>query len=447
MAIRFEPPATRYALSGEVNIAYQVIGEGPFDLILVPGWVSHLDYAWEEPSLARFYQRLASFSRLILFDKRWTGLSDRGGAVPTLEMRMDDVRAVMDAADSERAAVMGVSEGGPMSALFAATYPERTRALVLYGTYARRLKAPDYPWGPDRERRQKFYDLIQQGWGGFVDLRELAPSVADDERFKQWWVGYLRRSASPRDALALARMNSEIDIRPILPAIQAPTLVLHRRGDVDIDAGGSRYMAETIPGAKFVELPGADHLPWIGDSDALVNAVEEFLTGARSTATAGQMLGTVLMTDLVGSTEKAVALGDAGWRDLLQRHHDIVRRELRAQRGQELNNTGDGFVALFDGPARAVYCARAIIAALAPLGLQIRAGLHIGECQLLGGDVGGLTLHIAARVAGLAQNGEVWLSAAVKDLLPGAGLEIESRGEHTLKGIPGRWPLFAARET
>ncbi len=438
-------PETRYAKSGDVNIAYQVVGNGALDLVYVMGWVSNLDYFWEEPSCARFLNRLASFSRLILFDKRGTGLSDRvqESQLPTLEQRMDDVRAVMDAAGSERAALFGVSEGGPMSALFAATYPERTAALVIYGSYAKRIWAPDYPWAPTTEERQKFYDLIAQGWGGVVDLATLAPTAAHDERFKQWWAAYLRRSASPGAALALARMNTQVDIRHVLPAIRVPTLILHRTGDLDIDVGGSRYMGRQIPGAKYVELPGDDHLPWVGGHEAILDEVEEFLTGVRRGPEPDRVLATVLFTDIVGSTEQAAAAGDRRWRDLLEGYHARVRKEIERFRGREIDTVGDGFFAAFDGPARAIRCACAVNDAVRQLGIQIRAGLHTGEVEVMGDNVGGIAVHIGARVASQAGAGEVLVSNTVKDLVAGSGIRFEDRGSHTLKGVPGEWRLFA----
>ncbi len=441
------PPETRYARSGDVNIAYQVVGNGPFDLVYVMGWVSNLDYFWEEPAYARFLHRLASFSRLILFDKRGTGLSDRvpEAQLPTLEQRMDDVRAVMDAAGSERAALFGVSEGGPMAALFAATYPERTSALVMYGTYAKRIWDPAYPWAPTPQERQKFFGLIQQGWGGVVDIATLAPSVVGDERFRLWWAAYLRRSASPGAALALARMNTEIDIRHVLPAIRVPTLILHRTGDLDIDVRGSRYMAERILGDKYVELPGDDHLPWVGDQDAILDEAEEFLTGVRRGPEPDRVLATVLFTDVVGSTERAAELGDRRWRDLLAGYQALVRKELSRFRGREIDTVGDGFLAAFDGPARAIRCACAVSDAVPQLGIAVRAGLHTGEVEVMGDKVGGIAVHIGARVAAHAGAGEVLVSSTVKDLVAGSGIQFEDRGAHALKGVPGEWRLFAAR--
>ena len=441
-------PVTRYAKSGEINIAYQVVGEGPRDLVFVMGWVSHLELFWDEPAVARFMERLASFSRLILFDKRGTGLSDRVpmDALPTLEQRMDDVRAVMDAVGVGRAILFGVSEGGPMTALFAATYPDRTAALVIYGSYAKRIWAPTYPWAPTPEERQKFYDAIERDWGrGDVDLATIAPTAAADPRAREWWPRYFRLSSSPGAALALARMNTQVDIRRILPSIRVPTLILHRTDDLDINVGGARWMAGQIPGAKYVELPGVDHIPWVGDQDAILDEIEEFLTGVRRGPEPDRMLATVLFTDIVGSTERAAAMGDRRWRELLESHHGVVRRELERYRGREIDTAGDGFLAVFDGPARAVRCAASTAGAVQGLGLQIRAGLHTGEVEVMGESVGGIAVHIGARVAALAQPGEILVSSTVKDLVAGSGIEFDDRGTHVLKGVPGEWRVFAAK--
>jgi pimeloyl-ACP methyl ester carboxylesterase len=436
-------PETRYAKSGEVNIAYQVVGGGPRDLILVPGWVSNLEVFWEEPAVARFLHRLASFSRLILFDKRGTGLSDRLGELPNLETRMDDVRAVMDAIGSERAALCGVSEGGVMCALFAATYPTRTSALIMIGSYACLRPTPDYPWGRPLQAQEQFLDTIQRDWGGPVGLDLRAPSVAHDERVRHWWARFLRMSASPAAAVALARMNYEIDIRHVLPAIRVPTLILHSAGDRTLDVQASRYMAQQIPGAKYVELPGVDHLPWAADADAVLDEIEEFLTGVRHGPEPDRILATVLFSDIVGSTDRAAALGDRRWRDLLESYYGVVRRELGRFRGLEVDTAGDGVLATFDGPARAIRCGRSIIEAVRSVGIDVRAGLHTGECELMGGKVGGIAVHTCARVAALARAGEVLVSHTVKDLVAGSGIQFESRGTHTLKGVPGEWPLFA----
>jgi pimeloyl-ACP methyl ester carboxylesterase len=437
-------PETRYARSGDVNIAYQVTGAGPVDLVYVLGWVSHIDLLWEEPSSARFLERLASFSRLILFDKRGTGLSDRvaDSDLPTLEQRMDDVRAVMDAAGVERAALLGLSEGGPMCLLFAATYPERTAALVIIGSYARRVWAEDYPIGASREDYDAFLDEIRENWGGPVGLEVRAPSVAGDAAFRSWWASYLRMSASPGAAVALTRMNGEIDVRHVLPTIGVPTLLIHRTGDRSLPVEGSRYLAERIPGARLVELPGDDHLPWI-DQDGILDEIEEFLTGVRRGPTPDRVLATVLFTDVVGSTERAATLGDRDWRELLARHHALVRSELGRWRGTELDTAGDGFLATFDGPARAIRCACAARDAVRDLGLEIRAGLHAGECEVFGSTVAGIAVHIGARVAALAGAGEVLVSSTVRDLVAGSGISFDERGEHELKGVPEKWRIYA----
>ena len=438
-------PETRYARSGDVSIAYQVVGDGPLDLIFVSGWVSHLDAFWGEPSFARFLRRLASFSRLILFDKRGTGLSDRVpvAELPTLEERIDDVRAVLDAVGVERAALLGHSEGGPMCLLYAATFPERTAALVLIGTYARRLVADDYPFGATPEQYEAFLDEIETGWGGPVGLAVRAPSMEHDDRFRAWWSEYLRSSASPGAALALTRMNGEIDVRAVLGTIGVPTLVVHRSGDRSLPVEGARYLAERIRGARLVELPGVDHLPFVGDQNAILDEIEEFLTGVRRGTEIDRVLATVLFTDIVGSTERAIQLGDREWRDLLESHHLLVRRELERWRGTEVATAGDGFFATFDGPARAIHCACAIRDSVRSLGLEIRAGLHTGECEIHGTTVAGVAVHIGARVSGLAGLGEVLVSSTVRDLVAGSGIEFEARGEHELKGVPEQWRLYS----
>lgn len=437
-------PETRYARSGEVNIAYQVVGDGPFDLVYVPGWVSNVEMMWEDPSHARFLERLASFSRLILFDKRGTGLSDKVSVsdLPTLEQRMDDVRAVMEAVGSERAALFGHSEGGNMAALFAATYPNRTKALVTFGCFAKRIWAPDYPWAPTLEERKKFFDEIQNGWGSAVDLDSLAPSMRDDESFVRWWASYLRRGASPRDALALARMNTEIDIREVLPTIRVPTLVMNRRDDMDAKVEEGRYIASRIPNARFVELPGRDHFPWVGNSEAVLDEVQEFLTGERVEVLPDRVLGTLLFTDIVGSTSRAQALGNTRWAGLVERHFQTLRSELGRFRGQEVNTTGDGILATFDGPARAVRCGCALSSAVRALGIEIRVGVHTGEYEIIGKEIAGVAIHIAARVTAKAGANQVWVSSTVKDLVAGSGIEFHSEGAHVLKGVPGEWNLF-----
>jgi pimeloyl-ACP methyl ester carboxylesterase len=440
-------PETKYARSGEVHIAYQVVGDGPLELVLVPGWISHIEHQWEDPAHARFLERLASFSRLITFDKRGTGLSDRvaESALPTLEQRMDDVRAVMDAVGCSRAALVGVSEGGPMSALFAATYPERTVALVMYGTYAKRIRDADYPWAPSREEHAAVLASYQQNWGTPVRLEVFAPSVAEDERWRQWWARHQRLAASPGAGVALARMNIEIDIRDVLPTISVPTLILHRTGDRLTRIEGARYLATRIPGAKYIELPGDDHLPWLGEADALVAEIQEFLTGVRPEAEVDRVLATVMFTDIVGSTERTAALGDARWRDLLTSFHELVRRETTRFRARIIDTAGDGVLASFDGPARAIRCASAIRTGANALGIKVRSGLHTGECEKTGDKFAGIAVHIGARVAATAEPGETLVTSTVKDLVAGSGLRFADRGAHALKGMAGSWHLFAVQ--
>jgi pimeloyl-ACP methyl ester carboxylesterase len=435
------PPKTQYTKGGDLHIAYP--GEGPLDLVFVPGFVSHLEYQWEHPWSARFFERLGSFSRLICFDKRGTGLSDRAGGIPTLEQRMDDVRAVMDAVGVERAALFGVSEGGPMSLLFAATYPERTSALVLYGSYARRSWAPDHPGGHTEEEWRTTFDAIEKGWGEAADMNLRSPGAVGDEGYRRWAATYQRLAASPGAAIAVMEMNKEIDVRPILSAVRVPTLVLHRAGDRTTRIEQARYMTEHVPGARLVELPGVDHTPWVGDTDAILSEVEEFLTGSRHEVEIDRVLATVLFTDIVGSTERAAQLGDRKWRDLLEGYYSLARRELTRFRGREVDTAGDGFFAAFDGPARAIRCAETISKGVRPLGIEIRAGLHTGECEVIGEKVGGIAVHIGARVASLARAGEVLVSNTVKDLVAGSGIGFEDRGTQTLKGVPGEWRLFA----
>ena len=432
---------TRYAKSGDVNIAFQVVGEGPLDLVLVPGFISHLDLDWQGPGYAHMLGRLASFARVIRFDKRGTGLSDRPGGLPDLETRMDDVRAVMDAAGTERAALMGYSEGGPLTMLYAATYPERTTSLVLYGTYAKRRDPDeDYPWCSTWEERQAYADRVEQEWGSEADLGTMAPNAVDAE--VEWWRSRARAAASPGAAKALILMNSNIDVRGVLPTIHVPTLVLHRTGDRDSGPDEGRYIAERIQGARFVELAGDDHAPWI-EPDQILDEVEEFLTGVRRGPEVGRVLATVLFTDIVGSTGRAVELGDRRWRSLLEQHHATVRRELQRFRGNEVDTAGDGFLATFDGPARAVRCAQAIRHALRPLGIDISAGVHAGEIEVAAdGPIAGVAVHTGARVAAAAGAGEVLVSSTVRDLVAGSGLQFEDRGEHELKGV-GAWRLYS----
>jgi pimeloyl-ACP methyl ester carboxylesterase/class 3 adenylate cyclase len=439
-------PETKYARSGEINIAYQVVGEGPLDIVLVPSWVTNVEESWEEPSYGRLLNRLASFARLILFDKRGTGLSDRVSPLPGLEERMDDVRAVMNAVGSERAALIGCTEGGAMCALFAATYPDRTSALIMYGAYAKRMPSLDYPWGPTFEERETFYRELMDQWGGPALLDRLAPSVAGDERFCQWWAGFLRHSASPGAALALTQMNTQIDIRSVLPAIRVPTLIVHRTEDPMCPIEGAHYLAQHIRNAKLVELPGIDHIPFVGNGGAIVDAIEEFLTGVRPAVEADRVLMTVLVVDIVDSTRLALELGDHRWCDLLTGYQATVREELVRFRGVERSTSGDGFLATIDGPARAIRCASGIVQAVNNLGLEVRVGLHTGECEQIGDDISGAAVHIGARVAGHAKAGEILVSGTVKDLVVGSGIGFANRGQHTLKGIPGLWRLYAVEQ-
>jgi pimeloyl-ACP methyl ester carboxylesterase len=435
-------PETRYAKSGDLNIAYQVVGEGPLDLIYVPGWISNLELMWDEPAHAHVLDRFASFSRLILFDKRGTGLSDPVSLdrLPTLEERMDDVRAVLDAVQCEQPAVFGFSEGGLMSVLFAATYPERTRALALYGVFAKRIWSPDYPWAPKPDDREREIEELERNWAERMDLDKLAPS--EDDAFKERMATYFRRSASPGAAVALMRMNTQIDVRDVLPTIQAPTLVLHRKDDLDASVEEGRWIAGRIRGARFVELPGDAHTLWGGDTDSIVDEIEEFLTGTRRGPEPDRVLTTVLFTDIVGSTEKATELGDRRWRELLGQHHDLVRRQLARYQGRELDTAGDGFFATFDGPARAIRAAQAIAGGVRQIGLEVRAGVHTGECERHDGKMAGIAVSAGARVAGAAGPSEVLVSQTVKDLVAGSGIEFADRGAHELKGV-GSWRLYS----
>ena len=441
---------TRYARSGDVSIAYQVTGDGAFDVVYVPPFVSHVELAWDVPGVAAFNRRLSSFCRLIRFDKRGTGMSDRVSGVPTLETRMDDVRAVMDAVGSERAALIGVSEGGPMSILFAATYPERAWALALCGTFPRERWAPDYPFGIQDEEARRDDEELERTWGTreatLATAQALAPSAPPEEQ--QALATAIRQSASPGAVVALSRMNRESDVRDVLPAIRVPTLVLNREEEHPFTLQGSAYLAEHIPGARHVELPGADHLMSAGDWEPYARALEEFLQEAwAEEATAepetDRVLATILFTDIVGSTAKAVELGDARWRQLLEDHHSTVRRLLLRYRGTELDTAGDGFFAAFDGPARGIRCARAITESVRDLGIEVRAGLHTGECERMNAKVGGIAVHIGARVAAEAGPGEVVVSSTVKDLVAGSGIPFRDRGAAELKGVPGEWRLFA----
>lgn len=437
-------PRTDYAKSGGLNIAYQVFGEGP-DLVYVPGWISNIELMWDEPVLARLLRRLAGFARVILFDKRGTGMSDAvdESNLPGLEERMDDVRAVMDAVGSERATLLGHSEGGNMSTLFAATFPERTRGLILVSSYAKRIRSDDYPWAPSVEEREEEIRATEENWGdpdhipGYMLGRR-----ANDQAFREWLARYFRLSASPKAAARLLRMNTAMDTRAILPTITVPTLCIYRHDDQDVKIEEGRWIASRIPNAKLVELPGSAHLFWADDPDPLVDEIEEFVTGHRETAHPERVLSTVMFTDIVGSTEEAARLGDRGWRSVLERHNDLVRRELERYRGRERGTAGDGFLATFDGPARAVRAAKSIGQAVKPLGVELRAGVHTGEVEMVGDDVAGMAVHIGSRIAGLAGPQQVFVSRTVKDLVVGSELEFAERGVHELKGVPGRWEIY-----
>jgi serine/threonine protein kinase/DNA-binding winged helix-turn-helix (wHTH) protein/class 3 adenylate cyclase len=441
-------PEIHYTRSGDVNIAYQVIGEGPLDLVFVMGWVSHLEWFWKEPGFAQFLNRLASFARVILFDKRGTGLSDRVplNELPTLEQRMDDVRAVMEAAGSEKAVLCGISEGGPLCSLFSATYPEKTTALVMIGSYARRLWAEDYPWGPTEEHREHFFEEIRQHWGGPIGIEDRAPSRANDPQFCKWWATYLRMGASPGAALALTRMNAAIDIRPVLPAIQVPTLVLHRTDDTCLRIEEGRYLAEHIPGAKFVELPGVDHLPFVGDQESILGEIEEFLTGVRYATEVDRVLATVLVAHAVGSAADTERLNDSRYHELLNRHQAHVKREIEMfkghaiQVGGELN--GGQIIATFDGPARAIRAACAIRDSARRLGIKLQAGLHTGECDVMKDRVGGPAVELATQIAAQAAIGEVLVTSTVKDLVAGSGIRFSEHGATALDKF-GEWRLSA----
>ena len=444
----------RYAASGDVNVAYAVVGDGLFDLVLVGGWiVSNLDVAWDGPA-AEFFTRLARFSRLILFDKRGTGLSDRMKGVADLETRMDDVRAVMDAVGSERAAIMGISEGGPMTALFAATYPERTAAAVLYASRMCYRRSDDYPWSSTPEEAAAAVERAERRWrsGEALDatLEELAPSMADDADVRRWWRRWLRTSITPGAVAQYYSMYPGIDVRHVLPSVRVPTLVLHRKGDRSILFDESAFAAARISGAELVELAGPDHA-WFVDPEQIAAPVEQFLTdlwqrGEWDAVEAERVLATVLFTDIVGSTARAAEVGDRRWREQLERHHALVRRQLVRYGGRELDTAGDGMFACFDGPARAIRCAREIASAVSELDLDIRAGLHTGECELVDGKMAGIAVHLGARVASAAAPGEVLVSSTVKDLVAGSGLSFVDRGRHALKGVDGDWQLFAVAD-
>jgi class 3 adenylate cyclase/pimeloyl-ACP methyl ester carboxylesterase len=442
-----DAPETRYARSGEVSIAYQVLGDGPPDLVFAPP-ITHLELAWESPSAAGFYSRLASTCRLILFNQRGVGMSDRVSGVPTLESRMDDIRAVMDAAGSERAVILGLGDAGPLCVLFAATYPERTSALMLFNSAPRFVRNPQLPWLPTRAEQEFRAEQFERHWGESVFMSELMralnPSITEVEL--PTVLRQLRVSVSPGSAAEYIRMNMDVDVCGVLPLIRVPTMILHRTegGSRGVESG--RFFADHITGARLVELPGADFMPHLGEQEQLFAELERFLVDVvegKTDVEADRVLATVLFTDIVGSSEKAASLGDRAWRKLLERHHEVVRRQLARFRGVEVDTAGDGFFASFDGPARAIRCACAIVETVPELGLEVRAGLHTGECELASGKVTGIAVHTGSRVASLAQPEEVLVSSTVKDLVAGSEIVFEDRGSHELKGIPGEWRLYA----
>jgi len=436
-------PRTHYAKAGDISIAYQVTGDGPVDLVRVPGWISNVDYEWEYSPLARLIERFSQFSRFIRFDKRGTGLSDREVGFPTLEQRIEDVHAVMDAVGSDRAVLFGSSEVGNMSILSAATYPDRTAGLILQGCQARGQWAPDYPWAPTKEQIEEQLIELERDWGGAVDLKDGAPSLANDQLAQEWSAAYMRYSASPKAAIAMWRLGAEVDVRGILSSIRVPTLVLQKEHDRWVKQEEGRYLASQIPNARFVLLPGLDHLIWGDGQDRLIEEVEAFVTGVRPAQSYERALLTVLFTDIVGSTRLAVEKGDRQWKELLQKHHDAARHEFHRHGGTEVKSTGDGFLATFVSPTPAINCATAMRARLAKIGLPIRAAIHTGECDIRAGDLSGLAIHLASRLLAEAGQGDVLVSRTIKDLLVGSAFVFDDRGEVGLRDIPGRWQIFA----
>jgi class 3 adenylate cyclase len=442
-----ELPETQYAhvAGSDTVVAYQVFGEGP-DLVIAPPILSHVEFQWEEPHFARFLTRLASFCRVIMFDKRGTGLSDAmpGGRVPTLEERMDDMLAVMDTVGAERPTLFGYGEGGPLCVLFSATYPDRAMSLILCNATARTLRDDDYPWGwdPNPEENPPWQGMAE--WGKSVpNLERFSPTLVHDESFVKWYLRFQRLSASPSMGRELAKVSDQIDVRRVLPAVNVPTLVMHRKDNMLVSFENGRYLADHIPGAKFVELPGVDHWPWMVGAEDVIEEIFEFVTGHRHEPEVDRVLATILFTDIVGSTERAAEIGDRRWRDLLEEHYLIIRRELERYRGREIDTAGDGFLAIFDGPARAIRSACSSVQSMKSLGIEIRAGLHTGECELVGNSVAGIAVHIAARVAALASASEILVSSTVKDLVAGSGIQFEDQGTKALKGVPEEWRVFS----
>ena len=447
LSLPVHKPETHYVNNGDVNIAYQVVGNGDLDIVFVMGWVSHLEYFWQEPHFAAFLNRLASFSRLILFDKRGTGLSDRVPIkdLPTLEQRMEDVHAVMDAVGSERAVLIGVSEGGPMCSLFSATYPERTTALVMIGTYAKRIWEKDYPWGVSLDDREAFFELMQRDWGKPVGIEERAPSMANDENFRNWWATYLRMGASPGAAVALTKMNAEIDVRQVLPTIRVPTLVIHRSGDMCLKVEEGRFVAANIAGCKYVELGGIDHLPFVGNQTEILDEIEEFLTGVRHSDEYDRVLATVMSIKIVDPHIEAEERGANGWQDLLKNSKIYVQRQLELFKGREISYDENGVLATFDGPARAIRCASAITDSARRLGVRVKTGLHTGECDVIGDKLGGVAVELSQKIAEEASLGEVLASRTVKDLVAGSGIAFQEHGVKSFPEIQGEWRLFSVK--
>ncbi len=440
-------PRTRYTRSSGVGIAYQVVGDGPQDLVYVPGFVSNIEVLWDDPDSARFLNSLASFARLIVFDKRGTGVSDAVplDELPTLEQRMDDVRAVMDAVGSERATLLGHSEGGNMSILFAATYPDRCDGLILVSSYAKRTWSEDYPWAPIPDDREAHIEETRANWGNPESLPDwMAPSRRNDTAYLAWLARYFRLAASPQAAVQLLRMNTQIDTTAVLASVRVPTICIYLTEDRDVMVEEGRWIASQIPNARFIELPGADHFLTAGDYEPIISEVRQFMTGTRVSADPTRVLATVLFTDIVESTQLAVRLGDLEWTGLLERHNRVVREQLTVHRGREIDTAGDGFLATFDGPARAIAAARAICEQVKRLGIEVRAGVHTGEVELVDGGIAGLAVHIGARIASLAAPGEVLVSRTVKDLVAGSSVRFSDRGSHTLKGVPDTWQVYSA---
>jgi class 3 adenylate cyclase len=436
------PPVARYARSGDVHIAYIVEGDGPVDLVWIPPWISQVEYLWSEPAMAAVLERLKSFARVITFDRRGSGLSDPLIGAPTIEEQMDDVLAVLDAAGSERAAIAATLEGGPMAAMFAASHPDRVSHLIMYATFARAVWAPGYDWAWPAEERKAKMDAAVEHWGEGLVAGSVAASRVGDPRFMEWAGRLERLAASPGTITRIFDLIGEFDVREVLPSIRVPTLVMHRRDDTFIKVEHSRYIAQHVPGARYVELEGPDNMFAMGNTEAVMGEVEEFITGTRHAQEPDRMLATVMFTDIVDSTQRAADLGDRDWREILERHDQLFRRALDFHRGREIKRTGDGFLATFDGPARAIRCAASITEAVRELGLELRAGLHTGELEVMSDDLGGLAVHIAARVMSRAEAGEVLVSGTVKDLVVGSGIDFEDRGTHELRGVPGDWRLF-----